>query len=255
MKKNRRLVVANWKLNPPNLAKAKEIFSATRRNVRNLKRCRTVVCPPFSYLSSLKTAGVPQIKLGAQNVFWEDRGAFTGEVGAAMVRSVGAEYAIIGHSERRRLGETDEMASKKIAAALKAGLTPILCIGERERDPAGAYFEFLKNEIKQSLAKVQRSALKKIIIAYEPIWAIGKSFKDAMQPNDVHQTSLFIKKVLADLFGQEEAVTVPILYGGSVNFENAGAIVRDGEVEGLLVGRESLDPKAFGAILKIVDAI
>lgn len=251
----KKIIVANWKMNPDSPEKAREIFAAAVRAARKLKHVSLVVCPPALYAGLFKKPSERNIFLGLQDVFWEKGGAHTGEVGAGMARAFGISYAIIGHSERRRLGETDEVVSKKVLAALQAGLRPIVCIGEAERDADGAYFNFLKNQIRGSLASVRPQQLKEVIIAYEPLWAIGKSFKDAMKPPAVHETAIFIRKVLADMFTVPAAAAVPVLYGGSVDAENAGPIVSEGRVDGLLVGRQSLDSENFPKLLSILNGL
>lgn len=253
MKNNRKIVVANWKMNPLKAKEAREIFNASAWAVKKFRKVQLVVCPPAFYLGLLKKSDKKNLSLGVQNIFWEESGSYTGELSSSMAHSLGASFAIVGHSERRSLGETDLSISKKALATVKNGLCPIICIGENERDSGGAYFEFLKDQIKNSLAKITSRYLSLVTIAYEPVWAIGRSSKDAMKPSDVYETSLFIKKVLTDMYGKEAALKVPILYGGSVNFENAGAIVSEGRVAGLLVGRESLNPKSFNLLLKAVN--
>ena len=240
-------------MNPPTLNDAKEIFQALRRAAKKYNNVRLVVCPPAFYLGFLRKAAEKNLSLGVQNIFWEEGGSYTGELSSGMAQSLGASFAIIGHSERRALGESDNSVSRKAISAIRAGLSPIICVGETEHDSGGAYFEFLKNQIKNSLAKITRRYLSLVTLAYEPVWAIGKSFKDAMKPPEVYETSLFIRKILTDMYGKETALKVPILYGGSVNFENAGAIVSEGRVAGLLVGRESLNPKNFSLLLKAVN--
>ena len=257
MKKNKILVVANWKMNPESVEKARDIFEETKAIAKNLKNTKVVVCPPFVYLSDLEKingrAGSPQVILGAQDMFWEKAGSFTGEISPNMLKKEGESYVILGHSERRELGETDEMVSKKVVSAIKAGLHPILCVGEKVRDEHGEYLHFLRNQIVNSLGKLQKRYLAKLVIAYEPVWAIGKSEEEAMKPTDVHETSLFIKKVLAEIYNSKVVVPVPILYGGSVNHNNAKDLIILGEIQGLLIGRESLQPKKFGELLKNVD--
>jgi triosephosphate isomerase len=250
MKKAKILVVANWKMNPETIDKAKEIFKETEKGMSEIKKVNLVVCPPFVYLSDLEKINNSKIVLGAQDMFWEESGSFTGEISSKMLKGEG--YVILGHSERRELGENDEMVAKKILAALKAGLCPILCVGEKERDAHGEYLHFLRAQIKNSLGQLTKNLLSKIIIAYEPIWAIGKSDSEAMKPEDIHETSLFIKKVLADIYKQKKVISIPILYGGSVSHNNAKDIISRGEVQGLLVGRESLNPKKFNELLKVI---
>jgi triosephosphate isomerase (TIM) len=251
MKKNTRLIVGNWKMNPENIEKAKEIFRAIQKTAKDLENTKVVICPPFVYLSDLEKLNSEGIVLGAQDMFWEKSGAFTGEISAQMLSGEG--YVILGHSERRELGETDEMVAKKIISAIKAGLHPILCVGEKTRDDHGEYLHFLRNQVINSLGNLPKRYLAKLVIAYEPIWAIGKTEVEAMKPTDVHETSLFIKKVIAEIYKEKTIVSVPILYGGSVSHDNAKDLIVLGEVQGLLVGRESLNPKKFSELLKNVD--
>jgi triosephosphate isomerase (TIM) len=253
MKKNKLLVVANWKMNPETIEKAKEIFQGTKKTLKILKKTDVVVCPPFVYLSDLEKINDSKLILGAQDMFWEKNGSFTGEISAGMLKEEG--YVILGHSERRELGETDEMIAKKIASAIKAGLKPILCVGEKSRDDHGDYLHFLKNQIINSIGKLPKKFLEKIVIAYEPIWAIGKSEAEAMKPANIHETSLFIKKVLAEIYDPKIALSVPILYGGSVSYKNAQEIISLGEVQGLLVGHESLSVERFSKLLLNVEQI
>jgi triosephosphate isomerase (TIM) len=253
MKKNKLLVVANWKMNPGTIEEAKEIFQGTKKTVKILKNTKVVVCPPFVYLSDLEKINDSKLILGAQDMFWAKDGSFTGEISAGMLKKEG--YVILGHSERRELGETDEMVSKKIVSAIKAGLKPILCIGEKSRDDHGEYLHFLRNQIINSLGKLPKRLLTKIIIAYEPIWAIGKSDKESMKPTIIHEAALFVKKVLAEIYDPKIAMLISILYGGSVNYKNAKEIITLGEVQGLLVGHESLKPERFSELLTNVDQI
>lgn len=220
--------------------------------VPKLGAMEVIMCPPLVFLSDLGKGEQP-FKKGAQDVSIYDSGSHTGEVSAEMLRDSGVEYCIVGHSERRAMGETDEMVSKKIRALHDAGVTAVVCVGELERDPAGAYLDTLKNQIKNSLASVEKKNTSLLVIAYEPVWAIGAT--TAMSGADVHETGIFVKKTLADLFGHDYVAKVPILYGGSVTFRNADEIVREGHVDGLLVGRESVNPQGFNEILRVVDAI
>jgi len=248
-KKKKRIVVANWKMNPGTLREAETIFMGIKKETRGAE-AKIIVCPPFVYLNELKHFFVKdRLALGVQDIFWEEKGAYTGEISAEMIETVGGSYVIVGHSERRALGETDEMISKKTLAALKAGLTVILCIGEKERDDHGKYLGFLKEQMSASLKSVNRKFADKIIVAYEPIWAIGKGHA-AMTPHDLHQMSLFIRKHLIDIYNSAVGSSIPILYGGSVDPDNAASIVNEGEVDGLLVGRESLNPERFGMIAR-----
>lgn len=242
-------------MNPTSILEVKNILSSTKKTSKELKHTEVVVCPPFPFVHLVKPESKINVFGGVQDVFWQPAGSFTGEVSSEMVRSFGISYTILGHSERRAQGETDEMVSKKANSALNAGFKVIICVGEKTRDASGEYLEFLRNQLIQSLAGVKKKYASDVIVAYEPVFAIGKSFAEAMQPQDIHETTLFLKKVLLGIFGKEWSSAVKILYGGSVNFENADLIVGGGEVDGLLVGRESLNTDTFPKLLKVVDGI
>ncbi len=255
MKNRKHLVVGNWKMNPISPEEARGMINLTKKLAREMKRTDVVVCPPFPYLNMVRSAGEKKFYAGVQDVFWQPAGSFTGEVSAEMVRQNGAKFAIIGHSERRELGETDEIVSKKAVAVLGAGLSAIVCVGEKIRDNSGDYLEFLRKQVSTSLAGVKKKNVSDLIIAYEPVWAIGRNFSEAMKPSDIEETALFLKKVLSEIFGKDWLQSLKILYGGSVNWENAGFIVGGGGVDGLLVGRESLSRENYPKLLKSVDAV
>lgn len=238
-------------MNPQTVEEAKRIATQVKKIALKTKKIETVVCPPFVYSNLVKIDD--GFSLGAQDVYFEQAGSFTGEVSAEMLKSIGVKYVIVGHAERRKMGDTDEVVAQKVNAVVNAGLLPILCVGEKERDVNGDYLGVLKAQILASLGKLARKDVKNLVIAYEPLWAIGGA--SAMTPADVHETALFIKKVLSDTYGQEYALLVKILYGGSVTFKNAKDIVALGQVDGLLVGRESVNPEGFNLILKEIDAI
>jgi len=254
MPNNRKLIVGNWKLNPGTLDEAKKIAHKTRLTVAKLKRTEAVICPPAPFISACAPKKrAPKFSVGVQSVSIYENGAHTGEISAKMVRSVGASFVIAGHSEERENGDTDEIVSKKVARILEAGLIPILCVGEKIRDDSGEYMETLKAQIKNSLAGVTQADGKKIIIAYEPIWAIGA--KEAMTPALIHETTIFVRKTFADMFGSDAGLKVKVLYGGAVNYRNASDIITIGKVDGLLVGRESVNATGFVELLKTVDHI
>jgi triosephosphate isomerase len=249
--KKKYIIAGNWKMNPQTVEEAKRIATQVKKVAIKTKKIETVACPPFVYSNLIKVDD--GFSLGAQDVYFEQAGSFTGEVSAEMLRSIGAKYVIVGHAERRKMGDTDVVVAQKLNAAVEAGIQPILCVGEKERDQNGDYLGVLKNQIVTSLGKLARKDVKQLVVAYEPLWTIGAT--SAMTPADVHETALFIKKVLSDTYGQEYALQVKILYGGSVTFKNAKDIVALGQVDGLLVGRESVNPEGFNLILKEIDAI
>ena len=240
------LIVANWKMNPPNQKEAKRLFSLVKNRLRKVKRTEAIICPPFLYLSMLDGSSP-----GSQNCFWEKKGAYTGEVSPAMLRNLGCKYVIVGHSERRKyLAETDEMINKKIKAALKEKLNPILCVGETrtERD-RGKTETVLKRQIISDLKNISGEKISKgFTIAYEPVWAIGTG-----NPCDIEEAQkmgLLIRKIISGLYSSTISKKIRILYGGSVNSKNAAAYIKEAGFQGLLVGGASLDAKEFIQIVK-----
>jgi len=241
-------VVANWKMYPQTLRAAKELVSATKRALTKVAGVKVVVVPPSTFLREV-SKGVKNAKVsyGAQHAHFERVGAFTGEVSMQQMRDVGAAYVLVGHSERRAMGESNEETNKQVVAALGAGLKPILCVGEWDRDEDGEYLEGFARQVREGLANVPKNKLKNIIIAYEPVWAIGG--EKAPEPHVVHEMVLYIHKILMEPFGKA-ALTIPVLYGGSVNEESARVMIDEGAVQGLLVGHVSIDAKRFAALLK-----
>lgn len=240
---------------PGTLKEAKVKFSAIKKAGSSLRNVQTVVCPPFPYVGDLlKMVGGHRVVLGAQNAWTENEGAFTGEVSPSMLVSLGLKHIILGHSERRALGETDELVNKKVITALKSGAIVVLCVGEKERDMDGAYLKDVAAQVRAGLRGAQKKDLQHVVVAYEPLWAIGKNAQRAATAEDALEVSISIKKVLADMFGTE-AEKVKILYGGSVDAKNAADFLKRSRVDGLLVGRASLDVNIFSAILKGADAI
>ncbi|PIT96894.1 triose-phosphate isomerase [Candidatus Campbellbacteria bacterium CG10_big_fil_rev_8_21_14_0_10_35_52] len=254
MIKNKKLIVANWKMNPTTLAEAKKLFEGIKKTASKVRNTQTVICPPSVYLSELKKFYFGhKIAFGAQDVFWEKDGPYTGEQSPEMIKDIGAKYVIIGHSERRERGETNEMVNKKVIASLKEGLNVILCIGEKVRDLQALYLKFLEEEIRSALLGAQKKNIHNLIIAYEPIWAIGKTADNAIFPHQMHEMYIFIKKIITGFYDKKLAFSVPILYGGSVESYNAELLLTQGEADGFLVGHNSLNSSKFGEILKIAD--
>ncbi len=237
------------------LKEAEKLFGDVAKDISTVKKTEVVVCPPFIYLDKLTKIKTDKIKLGAQNVFYEEAGAYTGEVSALMLENIGVKYVIIGHSKRRELGETNLDINKKIKVSLQTGLVPILCVGENLRDENHDYFKLVETQIIESLEGVSKDFLSKIIIAYEPVWAISTTpnRKDAT-PHDSEEMTIFIKRILVDKFGVK--IKMPkIIYGGDVNEKNIREFLKDGGVEGALVGRVSLDAKKFIEIIKTCEAL
>lgn len=251
----KKIIIGNWKMNPASPKAAEKLFAEVAKSASGIKKTEIVICPPFIYLERLKKLS-KKINLGAQNVFGREVGPFTGEVSADMIYNIGARYVILGHSERRTLGESDSDVNKKIKAALSAGLLPILCVGEETRDEDHQYFNVVKEQIRACLYGVPKNLISKIIVAYEPVWAISTTLgrKDATS-TDCREMAVFIRKVLSDIASLDIAKDVHIIYGGSVNERDAEEFLKDGGAEGLLVGRASLDAKKFSEIVKICEAL
>lgn len=253
----KKLIVGNWKMNPDSLANAKSLFSKVKRKAGTLKKARCVICPPYIFIESLGRLSSASCTLGAQDSFWEVRGAYTSQVSPQMLKKAGAQYVILGHSEKRELGDTNEDVAKKVKIAIDYRLVVILCVGEKERDEDGKYLKFLAEEIKESLHKLPKKYFRNIVIAYEPIWAISEheSTKGASTPEDFLEKSIFIRRVLSHLTEKEIAMGIPILYGGSADENNSWGFLKEGKADGLLVGGASLDPESFNQILEISDSI
>lgn len=250
----KKIIVGNWKMNPLTLKEAEKLFTNVAKNIFTLKKTEIVICPPSLYLGKLKNLS-KKVSLGAQNAFYGDTGAFTGEISAEMLYDIGARYVILGHSERRAMGDGNDEINKKIKSALMAGLRPILCVGERVRDPDHGYFNLVKAQLEECLSGISKNSFGKIIIAYEPIWAISSTLdrKDATSSDSI-EMAIFIRKILSDKFGKE-ASGARIIYGGSVNTKNAKDFLQNGGVDGLLPGNASLDAKKFTDIIKTCEAL
>jgi len=253
---SKKIIVANWKMNPASLKEAKVLFASAKKAVSRLSNVETVICPPFIYIAELGHS-MSKLKLGAQDVSRFDfDGAHTGEVSAKMLKNLGVKYAIIGHSERRKLGETNEIINKKLGISLSLGLKAIFCVGEETRDEEGKFAEFVEQQINEGLKGLNQNLMKGLIIAYEPVWAISGGAKSkADNPESAFRTAVLIRKILMDIAGNELARKIPVLYGGSVASGNARQFLKDGQMDGLLVGNKSLDKEEFKKILIIAENI
>lgn len=244
------LVIGNWKLNPNTLADSQTLIGELSKKYKAKEGITIAVAPPFIYLLEVaKKIGKKSIFLAAQDVSTEALGPFTGEISAMQLRDLKTEYVIIGHSERRAMGETDEAVQKKVLLSLKSKLTPVVCVGERERDTQGAFFTFVEKQIKSLASVLSATDIKKVVLAYEPIWAIGTG-KTATAA-DVKEMQLFIFTVLTKLYDKPTAQKVTLLYGGSVKPDNAKELHKEGGMGGFLVGGASLKAEDF---LQIINA-
>lgn len=243
------IIAGNWKMYKT-IPEARELVTGLKEKLKETDQVEVVVCPPFTALAPvaelIKGSG---IGLGAQNLFWEEEGAYTGEVSPVMLRDLGCEYVIIGHSERRQyFGETDEMVNKKVKAALGHKLRPIICVGETlAQREAGETETLVANQVEKALAGVDAADLPQVVIAYEPIWAIGTGRSSTGE--DANQVIGLIRKTIARLYQQELADQVRIQYGGSVKPENIKEFMAQPEIDGALVGGASLKVDSFMAIV------
>lgn len=248
------LVVGNWKMNPLSVSLSFKLAKEIKSLLSKKNPVTVVIAPPALYLETVKKVanGSHLFTLGAQNAYYEKLGAHTGEISIPMLKDIGVSHVILGHSERREKGETDVAVNQKVLAVIKEGLIAVLCIGERARDSAGNYLTFIEQQIRSSLREVGRTKLEQVVIAYEPVWAIGAGV--SATPEDVREMRIFIEKVLSDIFGRNYASKVRILYGGSVSEKNAKEIFVQGTVDGFLVGGASLHPREFVHIIKNVSS-
>ncbi len=246
------LVAGNWKMNKT-VAEARDLVATMSAPLGAVAGVEKVLCPPYTSLMAIAAMlDGSDIGLGAQDMHWEEKGAFTGEVAPNMVKEF-CRYIIIGHSERRMyFGETDETVNRKLSAALKFGLTPIVCVGETlDQYESGLTAEVVRRQIKAGLAGIDSADAPKIVIAYEPVWAIGTGkASSGDNANYVHQK--VIRPALSELFGSDGAEAIRILYGGSVTASNAAEFFAYPDIDGALVGGASLKPDEFVAITKAI---
>jgi triosephosphate isomerase len=251
MSMRKKIIAANWKMNMTS-AEAASFMEDLALELKNFDGVEVVIVPPFTSLPKLSelASDIPGVVLGAQNMWHEASGAYTGEISAGMLREFFTRYVVLGHSERRTIfGETDELINKKVKAAHAASLRPILCVGETlaERD-ANKHHEVLARQLKGSLAGLDTDQMLDTVIAYEPVWAIGTG--RTATPEQAQEAHAFIRKTLAELFDAPTAAKVRIQYGGSVKPDNAQELLHQPDIDGALVGGASLDPRSFVKIVK-----
>lgn len=242
------LIVANWKCNPLTLKEGEDLVLKIEEGIKGFDSAEVAVCPPSVFLPSLiRKSNIP---FGAQNCYSEEKGAFTGEISVRMLEDIGAEYVILGHSERRKIfGETDEEINLKLLKVLDSGIRPILCIGEnREEREQGRTFEVLEGQLKKCFLGVTKENAEKIVLAYEPVWAIGTG--QSAQVSDIGEVRVFIRQFLSDRFGKDSCEKMRILYGGSVDANNVHSFVCEARMNGVLVGGASLKAEEFLKLIK-----
>lgn len=244
------LIVANWKANPDSLERAVILAKKIEQAAKAAPRAEVVIAPPFPFLPAVGKV-LRRAKLGAQDVFWGDVGPYTGEVSWRQLKHLKIEYIIIGHSERKTyLGETDEIINKKTRAALEHGFCPILCIGEKEHG-AQEIPAVLGEQLKKALQGMKKSYLKNLTVAYEPVWAVSTMpGARADTPDNAFRAMVYIRRVITALYGTKAAGLVRVIYGGSVNAKNIVSFLREGRMQGALVGAASLDPKEFASLVR-----
>ncbi|MCH7972389.1 MAG: triose-phosphate isomerase [Bacteroidetes bacterium] len=247
----RRIIAGNWKMHN-NLSESQNLVTklVNELNNQNINR-EVIICPPFTSLTEVSNLlDGTKIELGAQNMHFEDKGAFTGEISADMLKSVGCKYVILGHSERRTIfGESDEIINKKIKQVLNAGLIPIFCMGETlEQREDGITNDVIKNQVSEGIKELSEEDVNKIIIAYEPIWAIGTG--KTATPEQAQEVHKYIRSLLRENFSENTSQNIPILYGGSVKPNNAEDILAKEDIDGALVGGACLDTDSFVSIIK-----
>ncbi|MBI2418937.1 MAG: triose-phosphate isomerase [Ignavibacteriales bacterium] len=246
----KQVIAGNWKMFN-DIQASVDLSAALKNGLSSLSvNCEVIVCPPFTALDTVRTVIKGSvIKLGAQNMHFEESGAFTGEIAAPMLKSVGCEYVILGHSERRTIfGETDQLINKKIKKALSAGMNPIFCIGEtlQERE-SNVTFDVIRRQVVEGLKEITAEQMAKVILAYEPVWAIGTG--KTASPAQAQEVHAFIRGLLTELYGNTVAGNVVIQYGGSVKPDNANELLGQPDIDGALVGGACLKAESFIGII------
>ena len=258
------IVVANWKMNPTTMREAKKLFDATRKAAETAKSVSVIVAPPSIFLRELRARYKgKRIAFAIQSANAEGGGAYTGDTSLLQAKDAGAQYVIAGHSEQRAKGETNEVAGKVVAAALVSGLTPVLCVGERERSPSGEHFNFVKEQLRAAFADVEPGKVTKVLVAYEPVWAIGG--EKSMSPRDMHEMTIFIRKTIVGMKGEtglrhaeagsdhaKAGMNIKILYGGATTESNALPMLQESGAQGFIVGHVSIDAYRFAALLEAI---
>jgi triosephosphate isomerase (TIM) len=249
-----KIVIGNLKMNILSPAERERYLDYFKKELegKKLKNVELVICPPYVHLEKFKESRIKKMRLGGQNMFWADKGSFTGEISSLMLKNLGCEYVIIGHSERRRyFCEKDEEINLKLNSALKNYLKPILCVGEtRVEKENNEILRVITRQIENAFKKISRSKIEDIIVAYEPVWAVGTDIVPTS--NEIMEAKVLIKKTLANIFGVKYAEKVQIIYGGSVSSQTAYEVCVQPGMDGVLVGRESLTPHEFVKIASII---
>ncbi len=245
------LIVSNWKAYVEDSAKAKKLVALAKRLSKE-KKHELVLAPAAPYLALLAAKNKSRVQFAAQDVSATTGGAKTGEMTAQTLAALEISYVIIGHSERRAMGESDAVIAEKMRHALAHGLAPILCVGEHTRDTNAEYLSFVRAQIASAFAPLSQKERMAVVIAYEPIWAIGKSAADALPAHELAEMILYIRKVLGEYLPGKAPAKIRVLYGGSAEPENARELAAGSGVDGFLVGHASVDPAMYSALVKTV---
>jgi triosephosphate isomerase (TIM) len=242
----------NWKMNPDTLGQAAELTKKTVLLTKKNAHVTTALAVPAVFCEHVVKASKGSIDIGVQNIHFDMRGAHTGDISVSQVQSVGARFTIVGHSERRSLGETNEDINKKILSAVSQKLNVVLCVGETVRDDHGDYLKEIKHQVASALMGIDKKYLKLITIAYEPIWAIGANATGVATPAESLEVSILIRRVLSDIYSDSISKNMVLLYGGSASSDNAKSFFDEGGVQGFLLGRASLDVLELEKIIRSV---
>jgi triosephosphate isomerase len=255
------LIIGNWKCNPLTQKEAGHLFKSIGEETRKIEVSDVVLCPPFVWLSSFSSSakGAGKIKLGAQDGFWERKGAYTGEVSMEMLKNLGCRYVILGHSERRKhFQETDEIINKKIKSALSSHLKPVLCVGEESQDSFDSEGRSLEEvslkigtQLEKAVAGLSAGRVRELTVAYEPVWAIGSG--NPCSPDYAMKSILFLRKTLTKIYDRKTAEKINMLYGGSVDSKNALSYLQETGINGLLIGGASLNASEFNKVVKKIE--
>ncbi len=251
----KKLVVGNMKMNPPTSGEMERYLDQIEKEVKDksFDKTEVVICPPAVYLEKCLQRKMKNIKFGAQNIFWEYQGAYTGEISAPMIKSLGAEYIIVGHSERRKyFGEEENVVNLKLKSILKNGLKAVLCVGESmEERELGKTADVLRKQIEGSLEGISSGKLEYVDLVYEPIWSVGSD--NVPTSDEILESKLIIKKALCNLYKMNVVEKMRLLFGGSIAVRFVHQVCCDPAMDGGLVGRESLNPHEFIKIAEIID--
>ena len=244
------LIAANWKMEKT-IGEAESFAKELTSHLDGLPACDLLICPPFFSVAPVaKALGGASVAIGVQDMFWEERGAYTGEISAEMIKDAGATHVLIGHSERRHvIGESNEVIARKLRAALDAGLIAVLCVGEKiEQREAGEHEAYVREQLNTALSGLEPEAMANVVTAYEPVWAIGTG--KTATPEDAEAMHAFVRSWFSDQFNGDIADRMRILYGGSVKPDNAARLLSQGNIDGALIGGASLKVDSYTAIAR-----